>query len=857
MPRSVKPLRFKVRNYKHEVRLAAKDPRTILKYGDEVWETLCREIARRGFTGLVLYAGSHPFEHFLDYKSFPSAASRPARERNAVRKALNRGLAIAHKHGLKTFIHHYITHYTRPLAKRLGIATASGRLANIDHPEIVRYQRWCYREVFRQCPDLDGLYFNFESGPNAYDLLTRTAIVEMNRMKRKPIAVFRLWSANDPEGVRSLVTAYRGRSVLAHKISDTNDGYFLPVADSRVSEWKALLPDTDFIFLVGPCHNCGTNHCGQLWGDYDFVQALLADAEAKGADGVSFHAFRELLSPQVASGGVFPEREILQGRTNILHLEAVADYFHRRRRTRSERVAVLAESAGVDAKAAGRLLDAVQASSQLVLLTYQQFFYGSSMEGYLNPGRYSHIQDPFFYYTATDVSDQASRLQWHPAPGDASWMQKRVDARVTPKGMLQHIIDYVDPTKPKARRHPKRIAEMLKANIDRSFVAGKRFTRAAGKEKGAQVMRLLKENATLGEFVRQEILAAIQLYGVYFAHGKSGVAARLRKGLEHLQAARKTLRVNAQMLASVKRALLLDRLDPQKEIALVRRALGVVEKTRFPMSPYADYLASRRAYNEIRREVRPHRRHDNKTVGYAVRQLKAAIVKADDALAGLTEPKFRALAGNVRDWKAFLDLELARTRPPKAACPRGRSEEVHLLQWDHCFREGEHYAEDFLAFFRKTSYQPTPAPWFAVWNTGKELAVVMGERGVDVKQRKAQWRRYREEGSSSFVDRVHVDVTGQGKSCRSFIVWPEGGRVSERPIPEVKARTEFTCDKSSYEFTLWLPYSLLGRRPKAGDEWGFNITANPSIMRNHAFTWAPQYDAGAVNPILLGRIRFE
>ena len=299
MPASRAGLRFKTRNYKHELRLAPDEARSVLKYTDEVWHTLCREIAARHFTGLVLYTTHHPFEYILDYEDFPEAASRPRRACTRIRNALNRGLAIAHQYGLTTFMQHYVTHFTAPLARRLGIRT-TGRLADVEHPELLRYHRWCYREIFRQCPDLDGLYFNFESANNAWEVVLKTAVVEFNRMRRKPVVVYRLWGLNDPVGVKRLVRAYAGRTILAHKISDTNDAYYLPVADSRVTEWKRHLPDVEFMFLVGPCHNCGTNLCREVWADYDFVQRMLRDAERKGADSVSFHSVVEffLRDPQ-------------------------------------------------------------------------------------------------------------------------------------------------------------------------------------------------------------------------------------------------------------------------------------------------------------------------------------------------------------------------------------------------------------------------------------------------------------------------------------------------------------------------------------------------------------------------------
>ena len=524
------PLRFTTRNYKHELRLDPKSPRSILEYTDEVWETLCSNVAANGFTGLTFYSGYHPFEYVLDYRGFEKARMHPARQNARVRKAFNRALAVAHRHGLKTFIQHYITHFTPRLAKSLKIHTR-GRLADVDQPEINRYQRWCYREMFRQCPDLDGLYFNFESVSRAYEQIRDTAVREFNRMKRKPIMFLRLWGANDPEGIRMIVRIYRGRVIVGHKIPDTNDTYYLPVADSRVTEWKRTLPDVEFAFLVGPCHNCGTNLCQNLWADYDFVQQMLADAERKGADSISFHTITEFFAPDVKGRSVFDREELVKARFNVLHLDAAIDYFHNRTMTPAQRSHWMAERAGVDAGAGKPLYEAVHASSQLILLAFQQFCNTSAHDGYLNPGRYSPIQEPFFYFPANALNNQASRLLWHPSRGESAWLRKRIDTKVAPDDFLQPIIDYVDPSKPKATRNPKKLVNLLKRNAEKSFAAFRKVKRYASKMLAAQLETLLQENAALGEYVRREILAAVHLYGIYFAKGKAAVVKRLRAGL--------------------------------------------------------------------------------------------------------------------------------------------------------------------------------------------------------------------------------------------------------------------------------------------------------------------------------------
>ena len=827
-------LRFTTRNYKHELRLDPKAPRSIAKYTDEVWETLCRGVAERDFTGIVFYVGHHPFEYVLDYAGFPEAASQPANVRARVRRIFNRGLAVAHKYGLKTFFQHYITHFTRPLANHLGIAT-TGRLSNIDHPEIVRYHRWCYREIFRQCPDLDGLYFNFESASNAYDLLMRTSIVEFNRMKRKPIAFYRLWGANDPEGVKKLLRAYEGQSILGHKISDSNDTLYLPVADSRVSEWKKILPDVEFVFLVGPCHNCGTNVCQQLWSDYDFLQEILADAERKGADGISFHSVYEFLSPDIRTKGIFDAREVYLARFNALTLDAVTDYVHGRHQSRRQMALRLAERAGVGEDAGRPLLDAVRASSRIIPLAYQQFCYGSAFGGYLNPGRYSHIQDPFYYYPATEFNNQRTRLMWTPSRGDSSWLQKRADAKVTPDNFLQYIIDYVDPSKPKATRHPVKVAALLEKNIGKSHTAFKAFRRAAGKQAADRLAPFIEENAAAGEYVRHQILAAVSLYGVYFARSRAAILSKLREGLASLRRLPRTLDVGKGALAKLRRVFMFDRFDPKHEINLVRRTLHAVEKTDFPVRACRDYLASRRQYNEIRRIVRPGRLHTSKTTAYAVKHLKAAIARGEDSLAALRTSRHRRLRANVRLWLEFLKTELARSKPPKTACSDEPGEFLPLA-WEHGFRAGEHFAEDFLSFFRKMPPAPESKLSFRIWHTSTALVIAMRERGIDPEQRRRQWERYRGSGSDSFVEHIHIDVGGKGEQNERFIIWPAGESVSAGKRPHVKAKTKFTCDATSTTTTVWLSWKLLGKRPRKGDVWGLNIVANPAIERNRCFS---------------------
>ncbi|MFB3892955.1 MAG: hypothetical protein ACE15C_13130 [Phycisphaerae bacterium] len=885
-------LRFRTRNYKHEVRLvvAPKGPvdknrtpeprqgqlsKSITNYTDEVWEGLCRQIVAHQFNGLVLYCAYHPFEYVLDYSGFPQAASRPEEERTAVREALNRGLAIAHKYGLKTFMQHYIGHFTQQLADAYKIMT-TGRLSAIDHPEIERYCRWCYREMFRQVPDLDGMYFNFESFPNAHEHILKTAIHEFNLMDRKPIIVFRLWGYADPEGMKKMMAAYQGRTMVSHKVSDTNDVYYLPVADSRATDWKKLVPELEWLYCVGPCHNCGTNLCDQLWGDYEYVQTLLADAQAKGADSIGFHTVNEFFSPDVKdASGVFSKHELEMARFNRMHLQAAADYFNGRSMTRAQRAEALAARVGAPSKAGAALLDVVESASQPVLLTYQQFCYGSNMDGYLNPGRWSLIQDPFYFYPACELNDQASRLMWQMERTNCPWIDKTTDTKVCPDGVLQHIIDYVDPSKPRTTRNPKKLADLIEANIAKSLKALVLYRRLAGTKAADALRPYVEANAAEGRFVRRQILAAIQLYSIYFARTKAGIVKAVKAGLAELEKAQAIVADTASPIyKTIKRVLMLDRLDMSPEINEARQLLALVEKTDFPMAAYREYLESRRQYNEIRRLVRPLRRVNDKVMAVVRQQMQAAIEKARASLAAMGDPqavperhyfhardkaqagppKYEALGENVRAWLAFVENELARTTPPEATVTTQPSR-WFSLQHDDCFREGFEFVEDFTAFFKPTNLLLPAGLSFQVWRTEKELAVRLREDGVSVAQRKARWEKFKYEGSNAYVMQVHLDVDDKGKRDDTYIVWPMGVSVSAGHRPNAQARTEFTCDAVSWEMTVYLPFELLGRAPAAGDVWRLNVTSNPAVTRNTAYTWAPQYDAGG-NPLLYGRIRF-
>ena len=843
-----------VRNYKHELRLATDEPRSILNYTDEVWETLCRQVAAHGFTGLVLYPGTyHPFEHVLDYAGFPEAASQPAALCLAKRNALNRGLGIAHRHGLQTFLQHYISHIPKSLSAHLQVgATVGGRNANLSHPEVDRYMQWVYRETFAQLPDLDGLYFNFESSQDMRHI-ENTAVREWNRMRRKPVAVWRVWGINQPEEFCRVVQRYRGTSILCHKGADTNDVYYLPVADSRVRDWKRLLPRLPFIFEIGPCHNCGTNLCHQLWADYRFVQRLLDDAFQKGANGVSFHSVHEFFAPDVATAGVFGEMECTLARLNYLHLLAVADSFTGRRRGRRERTTALASRNCVTLPAAAALLTAIEASSQLVLLAFRQFCYGSANEGIMNPGWYSHIQEPFFFRPATGLNGQTSSLAWRPSVR-MCWINKQVPAEVCPENEYQYILDEADPRCAKANWTPRRIAVALAREARVADHAGRRYARLAGHQRARIFLEYLGYNAMAGDYFRREILAGRDLFALYFARTPQRLRKLAVRGLAQVQALAPLLARDAEARKKLLRVAMIG-LDPaSREVPPIRELVQVLQSPGIPFEAFGDYVESHRHYNEIRRLARPQRVRTPAALAVARHQIDLAIETAARAVARLAAPGKEAWRERVQAWLDFLLHERQHMAPPRLTCAASPGP-AHALMHDHCFRDGEHFSADFLGFFRPVDWLHAAGISFRVWRTARALVVSIREDQVDLAARLKRWDEFAGTSDDSFVTQIHVDAQGLGNAASRITVYPRGSAVTignSADLPDV--RRKFQTGRDWWEVTVWLPFRLLGRKPTAGQIWGLNVTANPFIQRGTAYTFAPQYDSTSLS--LYGRMKF-
>ncbi|MFC1452857.1 hypothetical protein ACFLSJ_05875 [Verrucomicrobiota bacterium] len=859
-----RPFRFNTRNFKMEVGIGNE----MCRLPESSWETAAREIVAMGFTGVVFYGPCLPFEHILDFKTMPEAVEKgTARKRAANRRACNRVLAVMKRHGLQTFMQHYIMHFTAALARNIGIDIAGEsetRLAGYDTPAVRRFCRYCYREVFKQCPDLDGLYFNFESTGSACDHVLNTAVREANRMKKKPIFVYRLWGMRDVDGMRDLVRVYKGRSIFGHKIMDTADTYHLPVADGRVVEWKKQVQGIEFMFLVGPCHNCGTNIAGQVWGDYDYVQQLLADAERKGCDSISFHSVEHWFPPDDRTD--FSSLPHGLAHWNIMHLAAVADYIKGVTRPVDERCALMAERLGVGKAAASAAYKAVVETSQAVPLIHQQFVVTSSFEGYWMPYRTSLIQDPFLYLPASALSTQARRPQ-----RSSAWAAKTEDTPCGEKNLTQYIIDYVDPDKPVAKRHPRAMAAMIRKSCESAVRHARQYRRLVGAEKGDRFLDCVIVNHASGMWGYHLIMAGIELYSVYFARTRAGVVRALEKGLEHLKQARR-LELKDKYRARIARIYFYyTEANLTTEIKGVRRALSLVKNSSFPMRAYSAYLKSRREYNEIKRYIRAGHEHSPAWLRRAAAQLGRAARTAETALPMLQGSANNRLRQAVQSWIDFLAEERRQTAVPSMKCPREAKEtSMTALVHEQCFRWGEYYFDDFAEFFRAGDvHRNTDHLSFRIGHTRTSLVVTLREEGVDVRQRLAQWKAF--EGTSDELGclRVHVAADPSADFARKpgagveFHVLPGGRGMRKRPSlgflqnaePE---KIEFRHDATSWDLTCHIPFRQIGARPAPGDVWAFNIISNTAILRNHQNSWCRWNERGRdLSADRMGRIEFE
>ncbi len=863
--------RFRTRMYKHEIVFEGSGAKSkawdgsapklpITDYPAETMEGLCRELARRHFGALVLYPGTyHPFEFFLGYEDMAHATHLAHDLRRRNREALRRFLGIARSYGLTTYLQHYVSHFTQGIADHLHLGLKEGgtRLAGISHPGVDAYIAYAYHQCFREVPELDGLFYNFESGGDAADLLRRTLFPAVAKLPRAPHAIFRLWGISDVVGFSGLVRDYPGPKALKHKPHDTADVYSVPVADARVAVWKRALPDVEFFFSNGPCHNCGTNISNRLFTDRDYTAALLQDFLDKGADSLAFQSISELLLPLLPGKEAFPAGDHHPGRLNQGHLDAVVDFVRGEQPSRKVLTARTAARFGCSTRAATAIDGATLAASRIILDQYTQFWHGSAQEGYLYPGRLSHYQEPFFYAPVSFINRIGAiphNVAWR------AWAVRDRVLRVVPED-TQAPIDFANPA---VRRKPARHPLVMAASLARRVSEARRHLAAYRAETGPAADPVfagqVELNCLLGERIRREILIAVELCRCYFVADRRAFFAHLRRArdlmLETAKLLGETGRRATDSFVSVTTA---KQFDPAADAAALDRILAHA-RDDIPFPALQAYLRSHERFNEIRRMCRPfvsvREAMERRNRGL----LTQALRQAERSISLLARPQHALLRDNVLAWAQHLRAELDALHMPAIACPPAESvagdQGFRRLQHDQCYRWGELCWEDFASFFARQDFAGPDNCDFRVARTADGLQVSLREHGIDWAERSATWEKNRGTVNQTGFLQVMLDpgahgdrmlhytlyFRGEGGTVASLQELPDGRFVREKPAPVQGLITAFANTDSTWRFDLTIPWAQLGGAPEPGAMWRLNLLSNPSVRRNRRVIWCSAYE---------------
>lgn len=859
---------FKTRFYKHEVQWDAKATRTkgahagatrpITKYTERFVEAFFQQIVSRHFNAVVVYAGYHPFEYFLDYKGFAHGTDKSSAMRRRNFQALSRFLGMAKQYGLRTFLHHYVSHFTQALADhlKLGLSETGMRLAGFDHPVIEQYNRYIYRRTFQILPELDGLFMNFESTGNAVPFMEKTLLRVANNMARQPELFFRLWGVSDVDGMVGLLRHYKGPKGLVHKSHETNDVYYYPVANERIKTWKAAMPDVEFAFSLGPCHNCGTNISRKLWTDPDYLHALLKDIQDQGADSISFQSTRELLLWRLPDAEFFPQAERDHSRMNFGHLEAVVDYVRGRRPSTGTWTRRHAQWFGTTDKAGRAIRQAITQSSQIILKQYRQFAYGSSQEGYLYPGRFSHYQEPFFYYPMSffnRLGEIPHNVSWR------SWTVRTKPVKVVPND-TQAIIDFVNPKITlKPANHPLALARQIRRHIAGSKAAVARYQKLApGKTDQALIAQVLR-NCNNGERIWREIMIGVELYSCYFAASKAAFFKHIANARNLMLQSVKVLGKNIADTDQYCSTTASGPYRPAQDAAQLETILSY-RPERVPFQALGAYLQSRERYNEIRRLCRPYVSVREQMSKRNLRLLRQSLRAAERATALLDDDRYALYRDNVMAWVQYLQAEIDWLTPPAMTCPSDDSVPAHAgfrnMVHDHAYRWGQPCWEDFASFFRRYNFFGQDHCDCRATYTGKGLKLSLREHGINWRQRKTTWDKNRGTVNQIGFMRIFIDpqntgnriinynvyFQGQGGTVRQFVEYPNGHIHADPPKPWRDCRTTFAHTDSSWRCDVTIPWAQLGGKPKHSDLWRLNILSNPSVIRNRQVAWCQGYE---------------
>lgn len=856
-------LRFQTRFYKLEASFIGMGKRRgniLYDLSPEILNAFFQQIVSRHFNALVLYAGYHPFEHFLDYKGLSWGTYKKETERRKNFEGMQRILKIAQQYGLRTYLHHYVGHFTQRCADhaKLGIKEGGTRLASYDHPITDKYQQYIYKRTFETLPDLDGLFLNFESAGDGMPIVERTLLPIVNGMMRKPSLYLRLWGVHDVDAVVRLLGKFKCRTGLIHKSHERNDVYYYPECDERVKLWKEALPDTEFGFSIGPCHNCGTNIGSKLWTDPDYMHRLLDNIEKKGADSISFQSSFDLTMPLLPGGeAVTNEHMVSHARMNQGHKEAVVDAVRGLKPTYREWARRYADWFGVSVAAGDAIRKAILSSSQIALKMYWQFLHGSAQEGYLYPARYSYYQEPFFYQPMSmwgTIGTKHFGMKWSKNPD----VNKPVN--VLPSD-TQAIIDFVNPTvKKRPANHPMAIVRQLKGHVRDARDALAAYRKAAGKKVDPTFVNRLELNILNGERISREILIGIELYSCFFARNKPAFYKHVKAAQGLMRECVKVLGDRLKETNDFLATSVNGKFRPAEDAEELQEIVRWERRSDFPFEALAAYMRSHERYNEIRRLCRPNTPVQGEVVERNRRLLRQALSAAEISAAILTRPTQALFRDNVMAWIEYLRAELDWLTPPAMACRpderAGPTEGFRMMVHDQCYRWGENCWVAFRSFFRRENFFREDVCDCRATRTKRGLKVSLREHGIDWKQRKEVWDKNRGTVNQNGFLQVFLDTGNQDEGQYQYTIYfrgeggvvtyrkrlPDGRVIRTKPAPIRECATHFEHTDSNWRFDIVIPWKQLGGMPKTGDVWGINMLTNPAVLINRRVVFSQAYE---------------
>ena len=830
----------------------------ITEMSDVYWHSLFQNISARGFNVLVLYAGDyHPFQHFLDYKDFPQGINpktKAIREKNF--KAFSNMLKIAKEYGLDTFMQHYVSHFTQALSDhlKLGLKEGGSRLANFDHPEIDAYSRYIYQRTFEMLPELDGLFFNFESCGNSKEFLKRTLIPAIKKLNRKPILQFRLWGISEISEVKDVIDMYDGPVRLMHKSHDTNDVYYYPTADERIKYWKKAMPNVEFTFSMGPCHNCATNLSSKAWTDPEYINQLMNDMLAKGADSVSFQASYDLLTHFLDGTDKLFDFQKSHSKINFGHLEAFCDFVHQKNVSDKEWGGRYAKVFEVSQAAGENIFKAIVHGSRIMMKQKWQQCVGSFSEGYLFPSRYSFYQEPFFYYPMSSINT-LGKIKYNMGMG--AWLKRTKTVKTVPNDTM-YSIDYVNPAvKKKTKNNPEALAKQIKEHISIARSALTAYKKQAGKKVDNNFVALIELNINWGERAWRELHIGMQLYSVYFAKTKKAFFGHLRNAYQLMLDTCKNVDIKAsQQFLNINGS---GNFTPDKDAADIKQILDC-EKVDVPFESLRHHLVSHTHYNEIRRLSRPYASVRNEVIPYNAKLIKKAIAEAEKSLSYLKEPKYSLFYSNVYQWLNYLNSDLQNLYPPamnvypdeKIAKDVGFQKFTH----DQCFLHGERCWDDFHSFFYNKNYFRQDNIDCRASYSKDGLIISMREHGINWAEREATWNKNKGTINQTGFMQIFIE---DGTTCKkmqhlTLFFKGEGGtqlfsmegkncrQTGTKPEKLKDYSVHFEHTDSWWRVDVTLPWKRFGKKPKKGDVWRMNILSNPAVIRNHRGIWCQGFE---------------